>query len=125
VATILIIDDEPAILLAMERVLAPLGHEVLKARNGRTALERYMGHRADLVITDIFMPEMDGIELIMRMKAAFPTARIVAMSGGGALARDNVLGAAAMLGVDGVLEKPFELHEISEVVDRVLELPGR
>jgi CheY-like chemotaxis protein len=75
-------------------------------------------------MTDIFMPEMDGIEFIMRVKEAFPEARIIAMSGGGRLSMDSVLGAAGMLGAGDVLAKPFTAGEVLAAVDRALASPG-
>jgi len=72
------------------------------------------------VITDIYMPEMDGIEFIRRVREAFPEARIIAMSGGGFLSKDKILGAAGLLGADEVLGKPFTSAEVREAVERVL-----
>lgn len=119
-ATILIIDDERDVLRALRKVLEARGHTVLEAGDGQTALRHFAGHPADLILTDIFMPEMDGIELIMRVKSAFPEARIVAMSGGGLLDKGSVLAAASVLGADAALQKPFEMTELIEVVERVL-----
>jgi CheY-like chemotaxis protein len=122
-ARILIIDDDPDILRLLRRILESRGHTVLEAADGSTALRHFAGNPADLVLTDIFMPHMDGIELIMRVKEAFPEARVVAMSGGGRLPMSNVLGAASMLGAEDVLAKPFTADEVLAAVDRVLAGP--
>lgn len=119
-ARILIIDDDPDILKLLRRVLESRGHTVLEASDGSTALRHFAGDPADLVLTDIFMPQMDGIELIMRVKEAFPEARVVAMSGGGRLPMSNVLGAASMLGAEDVLAKPFTAAEVLAAVERAL-----
>lgn len=119
-ARILIIDDDADVLRSVRRILEVHGHTVLEASEGKTALRRFAGDPADLVLTDIFMPEMDGIELIMKLKGAFPESRIVAMSGGGAMDKKSVLGAASMLGVDAVLEKPFEMDDLVQTVERIL-----
>ncbi len=120
-ARILVIDDEKEIPRALRKILEGEGHAVEEATDGKTALRRFAGRPTDLVITDIYMPEMDGIELILRLREAFPESRIIAMSGGGFLSKDRVLGAASMLGADGVLEKPFSGEDALEVVARVLD----
>ncbi len=122
-ATILIIDDEPEILRVLRRVLEAKGHVVEEASDGQTALRHFAGHPTDLVITDIYMPEMDGIEFIMRVKEAFPEARIIAISGGGGLVKEEVLGAAAELGADMILEKPFSADQVTDAVTQVLVQP--
>jgi len=122
-ATILIIDDQPEILRTLRRVLEAHGHVVEEASDGQTALRHFAGRPADVVITDIYMPEMDGIEFIMRVKEAFPEARIIAMSGGGGLAKESVLGAAVKLGAELVLEKPFTAEQVTEAVARALAGP--
>lgn len=123
-ATILIIDDDESILRPLRRILESQGHDVVEATDGGTALRRFAGHPTDLVVTDIFMPEMDGIEFIMRVKEAFPEARVIAMSGGGRLPMENVLGAAEKLGAEAVLEKPFTVDEVLAAVDRALAPPA-
>ena len=127
-ARILIIDDQPAVLQALRSTLEQAGHEVTEAAEGKTALRQFAGSPTDLVISDIYMPEMDGIDFLMRVREAFPEARIVAMSGGGHLSRDQVLGAASILGAVGILEKPFSQEEALEAVrvamEESLTLPG-
>jgi two-component system NtrC family sensor kinase len=116
-------DDDPEILRALRRVLESKGHSVSEASDGKVALRRFAGNPPDLVITDIYMPEMDGIEFIIRVREAFPEARILAMSGGGFLSQDRVLGAASLLGAEDVLEKPFTGEEVLDQVTRVLQKP--
>lgn len=122
-AEILIIDDEAEILRALRIGLERAGHRVREARNGKEALRVFAGAPSDVVISDIYMPDMDGIELLMRLKECFPEARFVAMSGGGFLEKERVLGAAAMLGAERVLEKPFSLEEILGAVEACLAPP--
>lgn len=123
-ATILIIDDDPDVLRPLRRILESKGHTVAEASDGQTALRYFAGHPTDLVLTDIYMPQMDGIEFIMRVKEAFPEARILAMSGGGRLSMDSVLGAASKLGAEDVLAKPFTADEVLAAVDRALASPA-
>ena len=119
-ASILIADNEPQVLEILTRILERHGHTILKARDGETALRMFAGNPTDLVITDIFMPEMDGIEFLTRAREAFPEARIIALSGGGYIGREEVLWDAVQLGAVGVLKKPFSVEECLEVVDRAL-----
>ncbi|MFG1690705.1 response regulator [Gemmatimonadota bacterium] len=79
----------------------------------------------DLVITDIYMPEMNGIEFLIRVWEAFPEARVIALSGGGFLGKEDVLAAASKLGAVGVLKKPFSAEECLEVVQRALDTAER
>lgn len=119
-AEILIIDDETEILRVLRRGLEGAGHRVKEAQNGKEALRVFAGSPPDVVISDIYMPDMDGIELLIRLKERFPEARFVAMSGGGFIEKERVLGAASMLGAEGVLEKPFSLEEVLAAVETCL-----
>ncbi len=83
-------------------------------------MRRFAGHPTDLVITDIYMPEMDGIQLLMRIREAFPEAKIIGMSGGGYLPGESVLEAARALGADGLLAKPLDMDEVVRLVASVL-----
>jgi len=119
-AEILIIDDEPGVLRILRKILENAGHSVREAPDGEVALRDFEGKPADLVITDIFMPSMDGIEFLVNIRSTFPDARVLAMSGGGLLSRDQALGDASLLGADQILQKPFTRDEVLEAVDRTL-----
>ena len=119
-ADILIVDDEPSILQVLRRMLELWGHTVHEATNGKAAMQFLASAQADLVITDIFMPEMDGFELIETVKKTHPGLPILAMSGGGVMPKTSVLITASVLGVEAVLEKPFEVEEVEERVQRLL-----
>lgn len=121
-ADILIIDDEPGILKILRRILEDAGHTVTEAPDGEVALRHFEGRPADLIVTDIFMPAMDGIELLVNIRRSFPEARVLAMSGGGLLSRDQALGDAALLGADHILQKPFSRDEVLEAVNRTLSM---
>ena len=120
-ASILIIDDNDPIRSLLRRLLERVGHTVYEAADGKTALRMYAGNPADLVITDIYMPEMDGIEFLIRVREAFPEARVIALSGGSHIGKEDVLRDATLLGAVGVLEKPFTVEECLELVRRALE----
>ena len=97
-----------------------MGHTVYEAADGKIALRMYAGNPTDLVIADIYMPEMNGIEFLIRVREVFPEARIIALSGGGYLGKEDVLAVAGNLGAVGILEKPFSVEECLEVVQRAL-----
>ena len=120
-ASILVIDDDQSIREVLRKVLERAGHTVSEAADGKAALRSFAGDPTDVVITDIYMPEMDGIEFLIRVREAFPEARIIAMSGGGFLDQESVLDAASKLGAVGVLEKPFSPEECLEVVQTALD----
>jgi CheY-like chemotaxis protein len=121
-AEILIIDDEPGVLRILRKILENAGHSVREAPDGQVALRDFQGKPADLVITDIFMPSMDGIEFLVNIRSTFPDARVLAMSGGGLLSRDQALGDASLLGADQILQKPFTRDEVLGAVDRALAM---
>jgi CheY-like chemotaxis protein len=117
-ARLLVTDDDPDMRESMRLLLEREGYEVALARNGSQAFELQQRQAADLLITDIFMPETDGLETIERFRSAFPRVRILAMSGGGVLVTGagSYLETAAAAGADAVLQKPFETRALLEVV---------
>ena len=104
-ARILLIDDDPQILSSMKNVLQDDGFEVVTAANGREGLQQYRLQPAELVITDILMPEMDGLEVIERLTRQYPHVKIMVMSGGNG--DRDFLQAAELLGASRALAKPF------------------
>lgn len=120
-ASILIIDDDYQILRALRQVLEADGHEVFDAPDGKSALRRFAGSPTDLVITDIYMPEMDGLDFLVRVREAFPEARIIAMSGGGMFPKGKTLDYAAKLGAQAILQKPFKASKLREVIRSTLQ----
>ena len=104
-ARILLIDDDPQTLSSVKNVLQDDGFEVVTAANGREGLQQYRLQPAELVITDILMPEMDGLEVIERLTRQYPHVKIMVMSGG--KGDRDFLQAAELLGASRVLAKPF------------------
>jgi CheY-like chemotaxis protein len=114
---ILIVDDDPSVLRSLQRLLSRHGYQVLEARDGNEAIRLWRDQGADLVITDLHMPQKDGIQTIIELLSHTPGIRIIAMSGGGQTKRLDLLGNATMLGVL-TIEKPFTLLEMMTVVDQ-------
>jgi two-component system, chemotaxis family, chemotaxis protein CheY len=118
VARILVVDDDNAIRLLLRSMLERRGHSVVEAENGAEGLQYYRAAPADLVITDIQMPVMDGLQLIKALRDDFPTAKIIAISGekGGL--------AAAQLLSQGTFEKPLYMQEFLDAVQKFASAPG-
>ncbi|MBC8317568.1 MAG: response regulator [Desulfobulbaceae bacterium] len=119
-AGILVIDDEESIRILLKKILEREGHSVAMAPNGKVGLEMQSQQAADVVITDIFMPEKEGMEVIMELRRNFPEVKIVAMSGGDRKGNMDFLGMTEKLGAHKTLKKPFTLNDVLEVVQSVL-----
>ena len=117
---ILIVDDDPGIRRVLQVLLTKSGYQVTQASDGFEALRLWREHGGDLVITDLHMPEKNGIETILELLTHSPGMRIIAMSGGGQTKRLDLLGNDTMLGAVFTLEKPFTLPEILSLVKRAL-----
>jgi DNA-binding response OmpR family regulator len=119
---ILIIDDDNAMALTVERMLRREGHEVLIAQDGRVGLKLFEKHRPPLVITDILMPEKEGLSTLREVKAIEPRTKVIAMSGS-AIAEYEVLDLAGKLGADKTLAKPFRAADLIGTVNELLKPP--
>ncbi|MBM3565133.1 MAG: response regulator [Alphaproteobacteria bacterium] len=120
-ARILVIDDEDLVRFTIEQILMSAGHVVATAENGAAGMRRQREIRFDLVITDIMMPEQDGIETIRALKAEFPALPIIAISGGGRMGNLNYLDMAKGFGVSAAIPKPFTPDEILTRVETALK----
>ncbi len=124
-ARILVIDDDKEIRSLLRDILEPEGYEVADAPNGRVGIKLYEQHPYDLVITDMLMPEQEGIETIAELQEKSPTVRIVAMSGGGSRGNFNVLIDAKRFGATVTIPKPFGPTEVLAAVRTALQFPRR
>ncbi|HEX4194535.1 MAG TPA: response regulator [Stellaceae bacterium] len=112
------IDDHPLSRDAIARVLTQGGYVVRCAANGREGIAAFRARRPDVVITDLIMPEMDGLETIMTIRAAAPEQPIIAISGGGRFSASDLLNMARKLGASEMLAKPFEPEQLLDLVAR-------
>ena len=119
-ARIIVIEDEPAIRRLVVRILGRSGHEVREAGNGRDGVALHRADPADLVITDLFMPEQDGIETIQQIREFAPRTPILAMSGGGTRGNTDSLSDAELLGAQAVLSKPFSPDDLDRAIASLL-----
>lgn len=118
-ATILIVDDDDALRTLLRRVLVRAGYSTLEAANGREALAHLKAQPVDLMITDLFMPQQDGLETILALRRMNLHLPIIAMSGGGSAAQYDMLRTASLFGAARVMMKPFRAEE---VLAAILEL---
>jgi len=119
-ARILLIEDEASVRECLAYALAHAGYEVLEAADGKEGITLYHKAPADLIITDLIMPEQDGLEVIMEVRRNFPEAKIIAISGGGRLRNTGYLKTAKKLGATSTLIKPFAIDELLQVVQENL-----
>jgi DNA-binding NtrC family response regulator len=117
---IMIVDDDASIRRTLQILLTKAGYEVIQACDGSEAIKLWRDRGGDLVITDLHMPEKDGIETIIELLSHTPGVRIIAMSGGGQTKRLDLLGNVALLGSVLTIEKPFTLTEMMTMVSRAL-----
>ena len=117
---ILLIDDEPSVLSMVEKMLRFDGHEVVPANDGEEGM-RLLAEEADieLVITDLIMPNKEGIETIMEIRQVQPNVKILAMSGGGRGGANTYLSAAKSIGADATLSKPFLRQDLIDAVNNL------
>ena len=117
---VLLIDDDAALLDMMARAFAAAGYTVRTADNGRKGLLALDAYRPDLVVTDIVMPELEGIGAILQIKRHPRPPKIIASSGAGPGGRRDYLSWARHLGADEVLAKPFRVSQLVTLADRVI-----
>jgi CheY-like chemotaxis protein len=117
---ILVVDDESELLELVELVLVGAGYRVTCAADVRAAGRALAGEKFDVIVTDLLMPDRDGLEFIGDLRRNYPAARIIAISGGGRVAGENYLKLAKGLGAHAVLEKPFHNERLLALVASAL-----
>ncbi len=117
---ILVIDDEELTLSLLRNFLEEGGYEVEEARNGESGLRKFRESPADLVITDMVMPVKDGLKTILELREIDESVPVIAISGGGAIAKERYLAVAGYLENVKSLAKPFTKKEIMDVVRELL-----
>ena len=120
-ARILIIDDESQIRSMLRLMLERVGYEVIEAADGMEGIRQHRDNPADLIITDLIMPNKDGIGMIIDLKKEFPQVKIIAMSGGGVNRPEGYLDGAKKLGAARTLTKPIDRDEMLAAVKETLK----
>ena len=120
---ILIVDDEAHMRELIANMIEPLGHEVVVVTNGVEAIKVCKDTTVDLIITDIVMPDKNGIDLIMEIKKEHPDTPVIAISGGGGITgRYDYLEIAKLVGANNILKKPFNMGELRSLVSETIEI---
>lgn len=122
-AVIVIVDDDPTVRLIATELLRGDDHVIVEAEDGVEALSVIRSTPVDLVVLDMLMPNMDGLETIGQLRLTHPQVRILAISSGGRVGVDQLLRTAMVLGADDTLVKPLRLETFSRSVARLLALP--
>ena len=120
-ANILVIDDDVTIQMVFSQFLTSLGHEIIQAENGKEGMSMIQEIRPDLVITDIMMPEMDGLEILMQLRSTHDAVPVIAISGGMRSLPVNFLQQAKLFGARYVFEKPVPLDVLRNAVTELLD----
>ncbi len=118
---IIVIEDDPLMREMIMRTLERAGYDVLGASHGNEALKIQKENPVDLILTDIIMPEKNGLETITEFRRLFPAVKVIAISGGGKIGADEYLHIAKALGAQKTLRKPFNSKALLEAVREVLE----
>jgi DNA-binding NtrC family response regulator len=122
-SSILIVDDEPGIRELLAMILEAAGHSVAAAKDGVEAPKIMASRDVEIVITDLLMPERDGLEFITEIRSKYPKVKIIAMSGGGHIARESYLRIARNFGAHYLLEKPFSQSGVLDAIEKVQAMP--
>ena len=113
---IILVEDDADQRLALGLALKAAGYSLREAANGHEALDLQHERPASFLITDIFMPETDGIELIEAFHRAFPNTKIVVVSGGGKRTKGDYLASAKLLGADATFQKPVAIETLLDTL---------
>jgi CheY-like chemotaxis protein len=120
-ARILVIDDDEQVLDMLYESLTREGYDVLRASNGEQGLRLYREEPVDLIITDIIMPEKEGIETIIELRQDFPDVKIIAISGGGRIGTKDYLQMAKIFGVQRTFTKPVAREQLLDAISELLK----
>ena len=121
---ILIIEDDEQVRLMLKMTFESKGYEVDTAPNGREGIRRYRENRPDVVITDLIMPEKEGLETILELRQEFSNAKIIAISGGGKLSPEGYLKVASDFGAEYAFPKPVPTDELVKAVESLVAKSG-
>lgn len=121
--TILLVDDEDLLREGIREILELSEYQVIEARDGEEALQKFAVNNVDLVISDIIMPNMDGVEFVSRLRDSFPAIPILTISGGSRVVSARFgLDSALLSGANDSLTKPFNAKQLLEKVQKLLEV---
>jgi DNA-binding response OmpR family regulator len=117
---ILLVEDDNDLREMLKDTLSRKNFTVLEAKNGRDAIMHFKPAVIDLVVTDLIMPEEDGLKVIMRLREMKPGLKIIAISGGGKAGPGSYLNLARALGADAIYSKPFSINDLITRIEELL-----
>jgi CheY-like chemotaxis protein len=121
-AGVLIVEDDSELREMISVLLTRRKFTVMEASSGKEAIVRFKPSITDLVITDLIMPEEDGLKVIMKLREMKPSLKVIAISGGGKAGPGSYLNLAKALGADAIYSKPFSLNEMAVKIDELLDI---
>jgi CheY-like chemotaxis protein len=118
---ILIVEDDKELREMLKMSLLRRNFTVLEAENGKEAIIHFKALLTDLVVTDLIMPEEDGLKVVIKLRELKPSIKIIAISGGGKVGPGSYLNLAKALGADAVYSKPFSINDLIAKIEQLLE----
>jgi CheY-like chemotaxis protein len=117
---VLIVEDDKELRQMLKMMLQRRNFTVLEAENGKSAITHFKPLLTDVVVTDLIMPEEDGLKVVIKLKELKPSLKVIAISGGGKAGPGGYLNLAKALGADAVYSKPFSLNDLVEKIEQLL-----
>jgi DNA-binding response OmpR family regulator len=118
---VLIVEDDKELREMLKMSLLRSGFTVLEAGNGKDAITHFKPSLTDLVVTDLIMPEEDGLKVVIKLRELKPSIKIIAISGGGKVGPGSYLNLAKVLGADAIYSKPFSVNELTAKIEQLLD----
>jgi two-component system, cell cycle response regulator CpdR len=118
---VLIVEDDKDLREMLKMSLLRSGFTVLEAKNGKDAITHFKPALTDLVVTDLIMPEEDGLKVVIKLRELKPSIKIIAISGGGKVGPGSYLNLAKALGADAIYSKPFSINDLTTKIEQLLD----
>jgi len=118
---ILIVEDDKELREMLKMSLIRRGFTILEAENGKEAITHFKPLLTDLVVTDLIMPEEDGLKVVIKLRELKPSIKIIAISGGGKVGPGSYLNLAKALGADAIYSKPFSINDLTLKIEQLLD----
>jgi DNA-binding response OmpR family regulator len=118
---VLIVEDDKELREMLKMSLQRRGFTVIEAENGKDAITHFKPTLTDLVVTDLIMPEEDGLKVVIKLREFKPSIKIIAISGGGKVGPGSYLNLAKALGADATYSKPFSISELTAKIEQLLD----
>ena len=118
---VLIVEDDKELREMLKMSLLRRHFTVLEAENGKEAITHFKPSLTDLVVTDLIMPEEDGLKVVIKLRELKPSIKIIAISGGGKVGPGSYLNLAKALGADAIYSKPFSINDLTAKIEQLLD----